>query len=449
MGAELKKYLDTKRSGHPWLKDIPNHWNLCRLKFLAKINPTKSESGYEATNTEKVVFLPMESVNTDGTVDQSSRERVCDLWKGFTYFVRGDVLIAKITPCFENGKGALVSHLETEIGFGSTEFHVVRAEKKILRQFLYLISISARFRGIGEHFMIGAAGQQRVSEQFIADFPVALPPIEEQRAIVAFLDRETAKVDRLSALRQQQIDCLQEQRSAVIHHAVTQGLDPQAKMKPSGHPWLKDIPSHWEVHRLKFLAKLNPSKSLSGYKASNPEMVVFLPMECVSTDGKVDQSNRERICNLWNGFTYFSRGDVLIAKITPCFENGKGAVVSNLETDIGFGTTEFHVVRVGNNLLSKFFYLISTSSRFRDIGECFMTGAAGQQRVSEQFIADFPVAVPPIPEQQAIVAHIDRQTAKIDALIEKYRRELELLAEYRAALIAHAVSGKIDVRSLV
>jgi type I restriction enzyme S subunit len=301
------------------------------------------------------------------------------------------------------------------------------------------------------HFAVQGWGsaQTNISVPTVQELLVPFPPTCQQLAIVSFLDRETAKIDRLMGVRRQQVERLQEQHTAVIHHAVTKGLDPQTKLKSSGHPWLEDIPSHWQTIRLKFTSKINPGKGDSGYTSFDTDEVVFLPMECVSTDGKVDQSNRARICELWKGFTYFARGDVLVAKITPCFENGKGALVSELETEIGFGTTEFHVIRAGKRIFKPFLYLITVCSRFRGIGERFMTGAAGQQRVSEQFIEDFPIALPTLDEQQAIVKHVNLETTKIDTLIFKYRRELELLTEYRASLISHAVTGKIDVRSLV
>jgi len=162
----------------------------------------------------------------------------------------------------------------------------------------------------------------------IRDIYLPIPPLEDQRAILTFLDRETAKIDRLMEVRRKQVERLQEQRTAVIDYAVTRGLDAHAKTKPAGHPWLEEIPAHWEAIRLKFTSMINPCKADSGFTALAVDKVVFLPMECVSADGQVDQSNRERICDLWKGFTYFARGDVLVAKITPCFENGKGALVA-------------------------------------------------------------------------------------------------------------------------
>jgi type I restriction enzyme S subunit len=283
----------------------------------------------------------------------------------------------------------------------------------------------------------------------IRDIFLPVPPLEEQRAILAFLDRETAKIDRLIKVRRKQVERLHEQRTAVIHHVVTKGLEPTARTKSSGHSWIEEMPEHWRVYRLKFVARLNPVKSTSGYEPTDRDKVVFLPMECVGADGTVDQSNRERVCDLWKGFTYFARGDVLVAKITPCFENGKGALVSLLETEIGFGTTELHVIRPGRKIVREFLYLITASYRFRGVGERFMTGAAGQQRIPEQFVADFPIALPPLDEQKAIVDFLHSETSKIDILADEYIRELELLSEYRASLISHAVTGKIDVRGLV
>jgi type I restriction enzyme S subunit len=301
------------------------------------------------------------------------------------------------------------------------------------------------------HFAIEGWGsaQTNISVPTVQEILVPFPPICQQQAIVTFLDSETKKIDRLIGVRREQIERLYEQRTAVIHQAVTTGLDAHVTVKPSGHPWLEDIPVHWNTLRLKFTSTINPPKGGSGYNARDVDEVVFLPMECVSTDGTVDQSNRGRICDLWTGFTYFAKNDVLVAKITPCFENGKGALVSDLETGIGFGTTEFHVIRAGTKLLKEFLFLITASSRFRGIGERFMSGAAGQQRVSQQFIADFPIALPPREEQQAIVDHVNLETGKIDTVIAKYQREIELLEEYRDSLISHAVTGKIDVRGLV
>jgi len=320
---------------------------------------------------------------------------------------------------------------------------------QLLPEFLTLLLHDAWYLSIQLTVSKHGAILAGLSTRDVEELRLLLPTRSEQFDILQFLDRETAKIDRLKDVRRRQIDVLREQRAAVIHHAVTQGLDPTLPKKDSGIPWLGMVPEHWEVRRLKFVARINPSKGSSRFSPEDDDMVVFLPMECVSETGELVQSNRASIGSLWKGYTYFERGDVVVAKITPCFENGKGANLVALESIVGFGTTEFHVLRPGRRIAVDFLYLLTTTTRFRGIGARFMTGAAGQQRVPETFIANFPVPLPPREEQHAIVAHIDRATAKIDALISKYERELELLDEYRASLISHVVTGKVDVRGLV
>ncbi len=196
---------------------------------------------------------------TDGTCIR------CLQWlHGFTYFRRNDVLIAKITPCFENGKGACLLSLPTEIGFGSTEFHVLRAKSSILPQFLYRVTTVAEFRRLGADAMTGAAGQQRVSQSFIADYPIALPPLAEQAGIVRFLDHVDRRIRRYIRAKQKLIKLLEEQKQAIIHRAVTRGLDPNVRLKPSGVEWLGDVPEHWSVRRAKHLFREVDRRSVAG-----------------------------------------------------------------------------------------------------------------------------------------------------------------------------------------
>jgi type I restriction enzyme S subunit len=229
---------------------------LKRLKFACHINPSKAEISALEPDTD-VSFLPMECIGTDGTTDLSRTKRLHEVRQGFTYFRDGDVIVAKITPCFENGKGALCSNLVNGTGFGTTELHVLRPLPEINPRFVFYATISEPFRVFGTTTMYGAAGQQRVSEQFISDFPLALPTADEQRLVAAFLDHETTKIDALIAKKERLIELLQEKRAALISHAVTKGLDSKVPMKDSGVEWLGNIPEHWEMKRLKFLAQVH------------------------------------------------------------------------------------------------------------------------------------------------------------------------------------------------
>ncbi len=258
MISNLKPYLDYKPSGIEWLGDVPAHWEVRRLKRVASLNPSKTESRTLLTADMPVTFLPMERVGTDGKIDEEVMP-ASSVWNGFTYFRRDDVLVAKITPCFENGKGACLEALSTEIGFGSTEFHVLRSSSSILPQFLYRLTNLAEFRHSGADEMTGAAGQQRVPQAFVANYPLALPPLPEQTAIVRYLDHTDELIRRYISSRERLIELLEEYRQAVIHHAVTRGLDPDVRLKPSGVEWLGDVPAHWEVRRLQHVTTMKVS----------------------------------------------------------------------------------------------------------------------------------------------------------------------------------------------
>ena len=173
-------------------------------------------------------------------------------------------------------------------------------------------------------------------------------------------------------------------------------------------------------------------------------------MESVGDDGVLALDKEKSIAELETGYTYFREGDVTIAKITPCYENGKGALMLGLTNGIGCGTTELIVARpIPSQITGTYLHYLFISPDFRGIGESHMYGAGGQKRVPDAFVRNFATAIPPLAEQTAIAAFLDHETAKIDALVAEQERLIELLKERRTALISAAVTGQIDVRNLV
>ena len=213
----------------------------------------------------------MEAVGEYGGLDLEQTRVVAERGSGYTEFEDGDVVVAKITPCFENGKGALACGLLNGAAIGTTELHVLRPRSNLDRQLLFYFTISPLFRTLGEGEMYGAGGQKRVPTSFCEDVPIPLAPLDEQRAIVDFLDQETAKIGTLIRKKQTLIERLQEKRAALITRTVTSGLPPEAaraaglepepKMKPSGVEWLGEVPAHWEVKRGRFCVEVQPSSN--------------------------------------------------------------------------------------------------------------------------------------------------------------------------------------------
>lgn len=253
----MKPYPKYRDSGVEWIGEIPEEWEIRRLRFTCKISPSKNEISGQPNNL-KVTFLPMENISEEGEINTELTKEIEEVNSGYTYFRENDVLIAKITPCFENGKGAIAKGLKNKIGFGTTELYVLRSNKILTTDFLYFITVTHQFRKVCENFMKGAAGQKRVPELFIKDFRLTFPiEPEDQEKITSFIYKETSRIDNLIKKYKKTIELLNEKRISLISHVVTKGLNPDVKMKDSGINWIGEIPEHWNVKRLKYIAFIN------------------------------------------------------------------------------------------------------------------------------------------------------------------------------------------------
>jgi len=316
------------------------------------------------------------------------------------------------------------------------------------RYYAYLFRTDAYMNEVNKYSRGIVTDRNRLYWDEFKQMPSPFPPTDEQRAIADFLDHHGQAVRRFIRNRRRLIEVLNEQKQAIIDRAITRGLDPNVRLKPSGIDWLGDVPEHWEILKVKRVAWIDPPRTEAKHLRDSDEPVAFLPMECVSTSGEIDASDRRPARQVWQGFTYFRRGDVVVAKITPCFENGKGACLVDLPTEHGFGTTELIVLRAGTKVHPPFLYQLTMLGAFRRLGVESMTGAAGQQRISPDFVANFTVPVPPADEQIKILRYIRDETAKFSESIQRAARGIELVQEYRTRLIADVVTGKVDVRHL-
>jgi type I restriction enzyme, S subunit len=442
----MKPYPEYKESDIEWLGIIPRDWKINRLKYLSKINPVKSEIR-NLPRDIRVTFLPMESINEYGGISSGDIKVLSDVYNGYTYFKDGDVVIAKITPCFENGKGTICNKLENGVGFGTTELHVIRPESKLISKFVFYLSISIPFREIGEANMYGAAGQKRVPEEYVKNFTVPYPPPNEQHTIAAFLDRETSRIDTLIAKKQRQIELLQEKRSALISHVVTQGLDPNVKMKDSGVEWLGEVPEHWEVKKLKYIVK-EPLKYGANESAEleDRNMPRYVRITDIDEDGNLREETFKSIPEDIAKPYLLEPGDLLLAR--------SGATVGKsflYKKEWGHSAYAGYLIRARSNLriaLPEYLaYYCRSLNYWNWIGG--ITIQATIQNVSAEKYSEYKLSLPTIEEQKTIVNYLDHELLIIYDIIEKIKSSIEKLREYRTVLISAAVTGKIDVRDEV
>jgi len=439
------RYPAYKDSGVACLGAVPSHWAVKRLRRVVQMNPSKSETATLSRSSE-VTFLPMEAIGEDGSLVLDRLRPIGELESGYTYFAEGDVAIAKITPCFENGKGAVMRGLHGGLGFGTTELIVARPLPKHLDSgYLHRIFTSRPFMQQGEASMYGAGGQKRVPDDFVRDFAIALPPVDEQVVINAFLDRETAKIDALVAEQEQLITRLKEKRHAVISHAVTKGLDPSVPMKDSGVEWLGVVPAHWEVRRVKDVTRLEsghtPSKTV-------PEYWIDCDIPWVSlNDSKYLAAN-----------DYITDTAVQINQLG--IENSSarllpaGSVVFTRDATIGLAAITTREMAVSQHLIAWCptgvmdpLYLLRAFNAMKDHLDSYTFGAT-IKTIGMGDVKSLTTPVPPHEEQLAIAAFLGKQLQVLDQLVDEAVLSIELLRERRSALISAAVTGQIDVRHL-
>lgn len=206
-----------------------------------------------------------------------------------------------------------------------------------------------------------------------------------------------------------------------------------------------NLPHNWSFVKLGDVCEINPKLDLT--KINDDTEVSFIPMKAVEElSGKIDLSDERKFGKVKKGYTYFGEGDVIFAKITPCMENGKVAITTRLKNGIGFGSTEFHVLRPQNKLLNKFLFNYLIQSSYRKLAQRNMTGTAGQLRVPKRFIENSEIPLPPLFEQKKIVEKIEELFSSLDNGIASLKKAKEQLKLYRQSVLAFAFSGKLTTK---
>ena len=425
MTHNLKPYSTYKPSGVAWLGEIPEHWELRKLKFIAAQVSEKVE-----IRSDNINYIGLENIESwTGKLVES--ELVTE--GTASRFRKNDVLFGKLRPYLAK------VYLAEEEGCCSTEALVLRTSSQNSR-FLFYFLLSRRFIDLVNSSVYGAK-MPRASWDFIGSQLLPFPPPDKQRTLAAFLDRETSRIDALIEKKQKQIELLQEKRTALVSRAVTKGLDPNAKMKDSGVEWLGKIPVGWEIwkvtHAFGRIGSGTTPKS-DNYEYYDGEIPWVTTSELRET-GIDDTLNRitEEALRDYPTLRLYPAGTLLFAMY--------GATVGRLGV--------LKISATVNQACAAFSEPIKLDPKFtyywlymrRPILIAISAGG-GQPNLSQDDLKQLRIPAPPLQEQRSIAAFLDRETARIDALIEKVEKSLVLLREYRPSLISAAVTGKIDIR---
>lgn len=434
------RYHNYKDSGVQWLGEVPEHWTVGAIKYLGRLNPSKSEV---AEDKDRLCsFVPMEKLKT-GSVALDENKPISDVIGGYTYFKDGDVLFAKVTPCFENRNMAIANDLTGGIGFGSSEINVLRPENADAGFLFYRIQEHSLME-IWTSEMSGAGGLKRVPTETVTNFLVAAPDQEEQQIIAAFLDHETAKIDALIAEQKRLVELLKEKRQAVISHAVTKGLNPNAPMKDSGVEWLGEVPAHWRVAKLSFRYSVELGKMLDEKKVSGEYLLPYLRNRDVQWGRvNVDDLPAMDIKSLEMDRYTVSHGDLLVCEGG---EVGRAAIWRGVSGKIGYQKAlhRLRPLKKQRDTVEFFFYVLEAAV-FRGVFEQSEAKATIAHLPAEQF-RQYRFPFPPLSEQIEIANFLKVGLGEIESLFSASEELVESLQERRSSLISAAVTGKIDVR---
>jgi restriction endonuclease S subunit len=414
--------------------EIPDSWNVRRLKYLA---PISSKKLFERPNNLPYIGLEHIESKTGNLILDVPVENVEST---VSLFNEGCVLFGKLRPYLAKVV------LTTFKGVCTTELLVFQPKDIINNKYLFYRLLSEDFISLVNSFTYGTK-MPRASGEQIGNISIQLPSLVEQRAITTFLDRETSKLNALIAKKERLIELLKEHRSAIINQAVTKGLDSNVAMKDSKFEWLGKVPSHWSVRRMKYIVSetlkygANEAASLI-----DPSLPRYIRITDINDDGSLkDESFRSLPKEVARPYL-LEYGDILFARSGATV--GKVFMYNQVWGDACYAGYLIRA-RINSSISDPLFvnYFVNTPAYQSWLSSVFIQATI--QNVSAEKYANLPVPLPPLQEQKKIITLLDQETAKIDKLISTISGGIEKLKEYSSALISAAVTGKIDVRGEV
>lgn len=441
----LPRYGEYRDIGVTWLGPIPWHWQVQRLKYVCTVFPSNvdkhsrdEESAIRLCNYTDVYYNERITSALSFMEATASEDQIAK----FT-LKASDTIITKDSETADDI--AVAAYVPNDLPGVVCGYHlsIVRPRPGTAGSFVKRLfdSVYAKAK-----FAVAANGLTRVGlgQYALDNVELPFPPFDEQAAIASFLDRETAKIDALIAEQEKLLVLLAEKRQATISHAVTRGLDPNALMKDSGIPWLGEVPAHWVIGGLtKFIG---PVVDYRGRTPTKGNEGMFLVTAKNVRNGALDYAASEEYVDPAEANVLLSRGRPEIGDVLFTTEAPLGQVAQIDRTDIALAQRIVKFRGLKDVLVNRFLMYWLMGSACQSRLETLATGSTALG-IKASKLGMIECLVPPVPEQQKIVEHIDRQLDQFGALQADAARGIYLLRERRSALISAAVTGKIDVRN--
>ncbi len=425
--SEMKETKEILKSSNPKNPNVDNMKQDWEIKKLGEVCDFQNGFAFQSKSYKesglpilRITNIQNDEIDTKELVYFDAKDYKVNLDRFKVY--QGDLLIAMsgaTTGKLGINKSETVFYLNQRVG----KF----IPKKFLNKaFLYYFLTTK----VEESLRIAAgAAQPNLSTEQINNFEIPLPPLPEQQRIVSILDECFAAIAKAKANAEQNLKNAKE-----LFESYLQGV-----FEKKG--------DDWEEKKLGEVFEIKPPKKEAKEKLSDNELVSFLPMEDLGVCENEIKPVRERpLKDVAGSYTYFAENDVLLAKITPCFENGKLGVAKNLTNGIGFGSSEYIVFRTNGEIEPEFLFYFLSRNSFREEGRKFMSGAVGHKRVSKDWIENYLFSFPKTKEaQQTIVRQLDALRAETQKLEAVYQKKIADLEELKKSILQKAFAGELKM----
>ena len=422
----MKSYPEYKQSGVEWIGEIPRHWKMLPFMHCLKRVNAKKKTSIPKMNFQESGKFPI--------IDQGA-----SFIAGWTDST--DSVISDNLPIVIFGDHTRIfKYVDFPFALGADGTQLLYPNYDILnpRFFYYaLLNLKIPDRGYNRHY------------RYLRKFSVACPTLPIQTQIANFLDRKTQQIDELIRIKERKIELLQEQRTALINHAVTKGLDPHVEMKSSGAEWIGEIPTHWKTQKLKHVAKILPSNVDKHIYTDEIQVRLcnytdvyyndYITADTLLGKGSCTESEYLKFA--------LKTGDVIITKDSETPDDI--GVPTYVKNDLENVVCGYHLTLIRSfDCHGEYIFRFIQSDRTRRYFELESNGIT-RFGLGKPSIENLRVPIPSDSEQIEIAYFLEKKTEQIDELVSNEHRKIELLKEYRQSLISEAVTGKIDVRNKV